>query len=101
MKRTRIRRGKNRENRMGMLMAFIVVMLLMATVSFRSAQLSEKAGMYAEREAELTREIEKEKARSEEIAAYEKYMKTRKFIEETARQKLGLVYEDEIVFKGD
>ena len=40
-------------------------------------------------------------ARSEEIAEFERYTQTRKYIEDTAREKLGLVYPGEIIFKNE
>ena len=37
--------------------------------------------------------------RDEKLKEYSKYVKTKKYIEEVAREKLGLIYEDEIIFK--
>ena len=68
-------------------------------VSYNSRQLEEKLASYQERERQLTEQLEAEKARSEEIEEFKKYTKTKKYIEETAREKLGLVYEDEILIK--
>ena len=56
---------------------------------------------YQEKEAAITSQIESEQLRSEEIAEFEKYTQTRKYIEDTARDKLGLVYPGEIIFKND
>ena len=39
------------------------------------------------------------KQRAEDIEEYGKYTKTTKFVEEVAKDKLGLVYEGEIIFK--
>lgn len=44
-------------------------------------------------------EIEAEQARTKEIEEYEKYTQTKKYVEEIAKSKLGLVYEGEIIFK--
>lgn len=54
-----------------------------------------------ERIEELQAQIEEEKKRAEEIKEYEKYVQTKKFAEEVAKEKLGLVYEDEIIFKAE
>ena len=43
--------------------------------------------------------IEAEKERAQEIEEFEKYTKTKKYIEDVAREKLGLVYEDEIIIQ--
>ena len=43
-------------------------------------------------------ELEKEK---EEIQKKSDYMKTDRYIEDVAREKFGLAYDDEIIFKAD
>ena len=43
--------------------------------------------------------LESEKDRAEELEGLKAEMKTRKFVEETARDKFGLAYENEIVFE--
>ena len=49
----------------------------------------------------LDMQIEAEKKRTEEIEEFRKYTKTKKYIEDVAREKLGLVYEDEIIIQTD
>jgi cell division protein FtsB len=55
--------------------------------------------VYTNRINELNADIEAEKERTEEIEEYRKYMQTKKYIEEMAKEKLGLVYENEILIK--
>ncbi|MFC2476868.1 MAG: hypothetical protein ACFNTU_05185 [Catonella sp.] len=43
--------------------------------------------------------LKKEKSRAEELENLKVEIKTRKFIEDTAREKFGLTYENEIVFE--
>ena len=50
---------------------------------------------------ELQEQIKEEEKRAEDIAEYEKYTQTKKYIEDVAKDKLGLVYEGEIVFKDE
>lgn len=45
----------------------------------------------------LNQQISEEEDKKAELKAYEKEVKSRKFIEEMAR-KIGLIYEDEILF---
>ena len=47
----------------------------------------------------LEAQIEAEKQRELEIQEYGKEVQTKGYIENVAREKLGLVYEDEILFK--
>ncbi len=50
-------------------------------------------------EAELLKQLEEAQALAKEIEEFEEYSKTEEYIEEVAREKLGLVYPDEIVLK--
>jgi len=43
--------------------------------------------------------IDAEEARTQDIADLEAYMQTDEYAEQVAKDKLGLVYEDEIIFK--
>ena len=43
--------------------------------------------------------LKKEKNRAEELENLKLEIKTKKFIEDTAREKFGLTYENEIVFE--
>lgn len=92
-------RKRRSQNRFAMMSISAVVILLLVIISFQSIELHAKTDAYAAREAVLTKEIEKEQERTEEIEEYKKYVKTKKYVEEVAKDKLGLVYEDEIIFK--
>lgn len=92
---------KKRQNRMGMLLVTTVVLMMLLVVTVKSIELREKRETYMVREAALMEEIEAEQARTEEIAEYEKYTQTKKYVEEIAKEKLGLVYEGEIIFKDE
>ena len=54
---------------------------------------------YKVQEEELKTQIDAEKERSEEINKLKKYVGTDEYIEEVAREKLGLVKENEILFR--
>lgn len=92
---------KKRQNKFGMFLVSIVVIMLMVVVAVKSRELEEKKATYQKREAELLEQIAAEEQRAEEIAEYEKYTQTKKYIEDIAKEKLGLVYEGEIVFKDE
>lgn len=89
------------QNAAGIIWASIVVLILVSVVSIKSIGLMKKADDYQTREQALVAQIEQEEERSAEIAEFEKYTHTRKYIEDTARDKLGLVYPGEIIFKND
>lgn len=92
---------KRRQSRFGMFLAYIVVIMLLIVVAFNSIQLKAKKDMYRQKEAALEQQIEAEQNRTLEIEEFEKYTHTKKYIEEVARDKLGLVYEGEILFKNE
>lgn len=100
-KMARPRKRNRKENRFSIFLAVIVVILLTTMVGFKSIGLKQKRDQYLEEQTRLTRQIQKEEARSQEIAEYEKYTHTRKYIEEVARDKLGLIYEGEILFRNE
>ena len=50
---------------------------------------------------ELKAGIEVQKARTGELEAKKEYMNSKEYIEDVARNKLGLIYPDEIVFKAE
>lgn len=92
---------KKRQNRMGMLLVTTVVLMMLLVVTVKSVELRERRETYMAREEALLLEIEEEQARTEEIEEYGKYTQTKKFVEEVAKEKLGLVYEGEIIFKDE
>ena len=84
-----------------MLFVTTVGLMMMRVVTFKSVELWGKRPCYMDREAALLKEIEAEEIRSAEIEEYGKYTQTKKFVEEVAKEKLGLVYEGEIIFKDE
>lgn len=100
-KMARPRKRNRKENRFSIFLAVIVVILLTTMVGFKSIGLKQKRDQYLEEQTQLTKQIQKEEARSQEIAEYEKYTHTRKYTEEVARDKLGLIYEGEILFRNE
>ena len=98
--RARYKRRRS-QNRVGILWASFVVLILVTVVSIKSVGLMQKASEYQARELELQAQIDAELARAEEIQEFERYTQTRKYIEDTAKDKLGLVYPGEIIFRNE
>ena len=90
---------KRKQNRFAMFLVGIALLMLLIAVGVKRIELERKQEAYLQEEAELQRKIDQEKARSEELEEYGKYTQTQKYVEDVAKEKLGLVYEDEIVFK--
>lgn len=98
MKR-RVRIRRKRENRFSMALVIMVILMIMVVVAVGTIQLGEKQAVLDERAEKLTKELQEEEERSLEINELEKYSKTDKYIEEQAQEKLGLVNENQIIFK--
>lgn len=77
----------------------IVLVLLISVAAVGSMNLYSKNKEYLAQEQELISQIEEEKARAEEIEELEEYVGTSEYVEQVAKDKLGLVYENEIIFK--
>lgn len=73
--------------------------MIIAVVGINSISLRQKQAKYIAREQELQQQIDAENARTEELKELETYTKTKKYAEEVAKDKLGLVYDNEIIFK--
>jgi len=96
-RRAAFRREKS--HNAGMLGVLGVLLMVFVTVGVSSVSLINKNNSLEERRVALVEEIEKQQAYTQELEQLKKYTKTKKYAEEVAKQKLGLVYSDEIVFK--
>mgnify|MGYP002859989153 CR=1 FL=1 len=97
MERRRVK--SNKQSAMNVVLIFIVVITVIVACSVRSVSLHRQNKELAITESQLEEQIKYEQLRSEELEEKEKYMKTKKYIEDEAKNKLGLVNKDEIVIK--
>lgn len=77
----------------------VILILLVAVVSVDSFSLKARNDAYIAQERELEEKIAEQETRAEEIAELEEYVGTDEYIEQVAKDKLGLVKENEIIFK--
>ena len=88
-----------RHNRLSMFLAALVVVILMIAVSVNAMSLNRRLADNRKRAVQLKKEIQTEQQRAADIEEYRRYTSTDAYIEEVAREKLGLIYEGETVFK--
>lgn len=93
------RRKRVRRHRQSVMLVSTVVLLLAVMVFFGSIKLQAKNKEYMRQEAELEAQIAEAEERSKEIEDYKNYVQTDEYAKEIAREKLGLVDPDEILFK--
>ncbi|MBE5879015.1 MAG: septum formation initiator family protein [Lachnospiraceae bacterium] len=86
------------ENRLTTFIVISVLALLLVVVGIGSIRLQNQRNEYLEKEAYYEALIAEEEKRAEELVEFDKYTKTNKYMEEVAKQKLGLVKDGEIVF---
>ena len=81
--------------------AIIIVSLLLLAVIVvvKSISLREQKAELKVQAAEISAQIEEAQDEHKKLEEKEEYMKTKKYVEEVARNQLGLVYPDEIVIR--
>lgn len=84
---------------MAMLGITFVVSLLFIGMTAKGMDLQEQLDGYQTKMEKLDEQLEEEQARTQEIDDLKDYMKTDEYAEEVAREKLGLVKGNEIIFK--
>ena len=97
--RARRRKKQVQQHRRSMLGISAVILLLAVMVTVSSVELRAKNNAYIEQEQELEADIQAEKERAEEISDLEEYVGTDEYVEQQAKDRLGLVHEHEIIFK--
>ena len=98
-KRARVKRQL--QHKLSMIAIAAVIFVLGATLSVASISLHAKNKDYMAQEAELEAQIQDERDRAEEIDELEEYVGTDEYVEDVAKEKLGLVYPNEILFEAE
>ncbi len=101
MARRKIAYRKQTQNRFSMFLVTLVVLMILVVVSVKSIDLKKKLADVTAKEDQYNSLIADEEKRAEELEEFRKYTQTKKYKEEVAKDKLGLVYEGEILFKED
>ena len=85
--------ARRRANRKWIALALVTVVLLSVMTWIGGNSLAQQQL--------LEEKIAEEEARSKELDEYSEYMKTDEFAEWYAKEKLGLIHKNEIIFKGE
>ena len=101
MARRRVAYRKRNQNRFSMFLVALVVVMVTAVVAVRSVELKQKLEAKLEEQKRLKEQIAEQDLREQEIEELAKEVQTKGYIENIAREKLGLVYEGVILFKRD
>ena len=99
-KRTAMKSHRPR-NVLSMITVSAIVVMLIIVLKISCVRLEEKKSVYDKKEAYLLEQIDEQEKRSVEIEEYRKYTQTKQYIEDLAKDRLGLVYKDEIIFEAE
>lgn len=86
-------------NYLGMAGIMVIALVLLGSLMLQSKTLERRRDYYDSKATALEKSIESEKERTKEIEAEKEHMKTDEYVEEAAREKLGLVKDNEIVLQ--
>jgi cell division protein DivIC len=98
---SRMEKGMRRssKNRTGIGIIAFVVLILCGIISYRRIGLLQEKKEAEIKLSRLEQQYQDEQNRASEIERYKAYTNTKKYIEDIAREKLGLYYEDDILLK--
>lgn len=88
-----------RKKRITFYIIALTVLIICAVVSYSRYSLDRQYEKLQEQKASLELSIAEEAERSKEIEEYSVYVKTKKFIEDVARNVLGLTSPDDVLIK--
>lgn len=98
-KRVRKKKKDRWSNRLAIIGITMVVASLAFAVNVKSTSMKKKDLEYQVKEASLIKQKTQEEERAKELEAYRVYVQTKQYIEQVAKEKLGLVNPDEILLK--
>ena len=95
----RYQKKKSKWNNPGALAVLTVVLILLCVLTVHTRSLRAADVDYAAKVQALSAEVEEESKRAEELEEYQVYVQTKQYIEQVAREKLGLVNPNESIVK--
>lgn len=86
-------------NRAGRMCITCIVFVFAIVMSTQIIKVYQKDQEYIAKQADLEQQLSAEQDRQKELEAYETYTKSQQYVEDVAKSKLGLLYDNEVVFK--
>lgn len=93
------RGGKRQKRKSGLKIVAVAVLLLCAVITYNRVTLEGERKALEKRYAMLQEQLLLEQERESLLSDRQCYMQTLRYIEDVAREKLGLVYKDEIILR--
>ena len=97
------RRGSSRrdDNRAGKISISLILIVFVVVMSVQISKVYKKDQEKIAQEAQLQKQLELEQERKAELEEYEDYIESQEYVEDVAQSKLGLLYENQIIFRED
>ena len=92
-------RRERRQRKASVIALAVVAVFLIAGMGIYIRSLKQKEAAYLARESELAAELEQEESVAEQLDLEARLRQTLKYIEQVAREKLGLVFPDDVIVK--
>ena len=93
------RRVIARRNSRSMVLITLIVLCFVLTLGVLKFSLKRKEATYLKQGQLLEEQIKQEEARADELNELEEYMNSDRYVEDTAMEKLGMAYPDDILLK--
>ena len=77
----------------------MILLAFVAAMSIQIVKVYQKDQEYAAKQELLEQQLLDETNRQDELEDYEQYTQSQQYIEDMAKSKLGLLYDNEIVFR--
>ena len=92
---------KKKQNKLSFICISLVALMLVTGLTVDGIKISKKINAYEEEKQELDDLIAKEKTRQKSLKQLKVYVTTNEFKAETAESSIGIVKDNEILFRTD
>ena len=93
------RAPRRHRNTRSIVLIMMIVIFFVSVLGVRRFSLRRTEAVYLKQEKQIMAQIDEEKARTQEIADLEEYMASDRYIEDTARETLGMAYPTDLLLK--
>ena len=92
-------RKEKKKGRLGLFLVLLILGVFVSMFTYNGMELRKQKKELERDTAQMEVQLEQEKQRAVELKEFETH--TKKYAEEVAKEKLGYVYEGEIIFQKD
>ena len=87
------------DKRVGKICIGIILIVFVAVMTVQINKVYQKDQEKIAEEQELREQLQYELDRQEELKEYQEYIKSSEYVEDIAESKLGLLYENQVIFR--